>query len=251
LGAVSALGDGRFLAFLESAGSGSVKRRATTGPPDASWTGSNTFPTGLEPHRLGVDASLNPIAVCPQLTIARLTPTGDPDSGFGVLDAASGLYLATSDFGIGGSGTFEAFVSHQNRIYAVATVSPPTAAPSGLGVAAFDAQGAPVAGFGSAGTTALLYGSANSEGTTGDDLMVDQDTFLVALGSSTESGVGTFVLARYGLDGQLDSTFGNGGFATHAAESWGAALAVGHQPDGRLLMVGATGTKVVIARYWP
>jgi uncharacterized delta-60 repeat protein len=84
---------------------------------------------------------------------------------------------------------------------------------------------------------------------------VQPDGKVVVAGSSS-SNAGTFVtLVRYGRDGGLDTTFGNGGkLVTPVGASDDAALALAVQADGRIVVVGsteqaATGQDFLVLRY--
>lgn len=84
---------------------------------------------------------------------------------------------------------------------------------------------------------------------------VQPDGKVVVAGSSS-SNAGTFVtLVRYGRDGGLDTTFGNGGkLVTPVGASDDAALALAVQADGRIVVVGsteqaATGQDFLLLRY--
>ena len=84
---------------------------------------------------------------------------------------------------------------------------------------------------------------------------VQPDGKVVVAGASS-SNAGTFVtLVRYGRDGGLDSTFGNGGkVVTPVGADDDAALALAVQADGRIVVAGstaqaATGQDFLVLRY--
>jgi uncharacterized delta-60 repeat protein len=67
-----------------------------------------------------------------------------------------------------------------------------------------------------------------------------------------DGGYGVFALARYTNDGELDSTFGNGGLLV---EDMGhpstGVFGAQRQADGRVLLTGGSGFAAVVARYGP
>jgi uncharacterized delta-60 repeat protein len=106
-------------------------------------------------------------------------------------------------------------------------------------LARYDADGSADLTFGSAGRIVTDFG--------GDDaafaLAVQPDGKIVVAGVSTEAGTPDFALARYGSDGALDTTFGNGGkVVTDLGGNFGIdqAFALVVQPDGRLVAAGAS-----------
>jgi uncharacterized delta-60 repeat protein len=91
------------------------------------------------------------------------------------------------------------------------------------------------------------------------DLVIQPDGKIVVAGSAGTSSFfnGTlldFQLARYNPDGSLDTTFGSGGIVTTDIDEIDTLEAVALQPDGRIVVTGATssgsvGEKLVLVRY--
>ena len=71
----------------------------------------------------------------------------------------------------------------------------------------------------------------------------------------TLTGSDRFVLVRYGRDGQIDTGFGDNGFASAdfgSTGGWDFATAVAVQPDDHILVAGVAGSsRLVVARYRP
>jgi uncharacterized delta-60 repeat protein len=97
--------------------------------------------------------------------------------------------------------------------------------------------------FGSGGKVFTDFGLA--DGAYG--VVVQPDGKIVAVGYANTGGY-AFLLARYNPDGSLDPTFGAGGKVR--TEGTGLAHAVVLQPDGKIVVAGASGA-FVVARYHP
>jgi uncharacterized delta-60 repeat protein len=74
---------------------------------------------------------------------------------------------------------------------------------------------------------------------------------IVVVGFSTDNnGTGHFAVARYNLNGTLDTSFsGDGKQTTSFGEFGGAASGVAIQANGRIVVVGETGPGFALARY--
>lgn len=86
------------------------------------------------------------------------------------------------------------------------------------------------------------------------EVLVQPDGRLVLVGWFADSPVLRYALARLNTDGSLDSTFGAGGkVTTPLAGGTGAGTAAVLQPDGRIVVLGRTGSAsapvVALARY--
>jgi uncharacterized delta-60 repeat protein len=83
------------------------------------------------------------------------------------------------------------------------------------------------------------------------------DGKLVAAGTGSFGGLGTFVVARRRGDGLLDAAFGNGGVAIGILAGEGTARDVAVQPDGRIVVAGGitpngtTGRAMALMRFLP
>ena len=102
--------------------------------------------------------------------------------------------------------------------------------------------------FGRGGRTTTAFGDfANAYA-----LVRQPDGKLVVAGSqSRATGGDTFALARYNVDGSLDSTFGHRGRVTTSFGEYGAdARALVRQPDGRLVAAGDSKSGFTLVRYF-
>jgi uncharacterized delta-60 repeat protein len=81
-----------------------------------------------------------------------------------------------------------------------------------------------------------------------NDMMVQPDGKIVLAGY--RSTPNQLILARLGLDGRIDPSFGNGGLTRviQTAQSM-QAKAVGLAPDGSVVAAGFIGNQLLVARY--
>jgi uncharacterized delta-60 repeat protein len=77
-------------------------------------------------------------------------------------------------------------------------------------------------------------------------MAIQQDGKIVVVGSDTDRD---FVLARYLSDGSLDPGFGGGRVRTDFDGNGDSAQGVVEQPDGKLVVAGATDSQFAFARY--
>jgi uncharacterized delta-60 repeat protein len=113
-------------------------------------------------------------------------------------------------------------------------LAPPAAAPPGDLDTAFDSDGKVTTDFGA------------NEGAAA--VAIQPDGRIVVAGASA----GDFALARYNRDGSLDTTFDADGKVTTDSggpEGTEAAEAVAIQPDGRIVVAGASAGDFALARY--
>lgn len=104
-------------------------------------------------------------------------------------------------------------------------------------VVRLNSDGSPDSSFGSAGETTTDFGFGNDSATKA--IHQPDGKLLVTGAAETASGSFDFALARYTSDGNLDTSFGNGGklttdFANGVDEGIDSIL----QPDGKILVVG-------------
>jgi uncharacterized delta-60 repeat protein len=115
-----------------------------------------------------------------------------------------------------------------------------------LALARYSPDGAPDAGFGTAGTVSTdIVGSAG----TGHDVALHATGRIVVVGSAVAGGQTTVVLTRHLADGSLDPTFGSGGVAQTSVA--GDALGVAIAPDGGVVVAGCDGDQARVARFLP
>jgi uncharacterized delta-60 repeat protein len=162
--------------------------------------------------------------------LVRLSATGSLDASFGTggkvtqhgFSAAAPLRGVVID--VSGNITVAGALSSFAGTYAIARLT---------------SQGAPDTSFGGTGyvTTSVVHPVADSV-TVFQPIGV-QSNGKVIIGGGDATPTSNFVLARYGVNGQLDTTFGTGGIATLAVSS-GADIITSLRvlPDDRILAAG-------------
>lgn len=168
--------------------------------------------------------------------LARFSTFGSLDPAFG----ASGL--VTPDFRVA-----DVAVSPDGKIVAagsdVVIIGPDPEDPEGsigrevVAVGRFNADGSPDATFGEGGKVLTELHEVASRAAA---VLIQTDGKIVAVGTANNM----FAVARYGPDGSLDATFGNGGFVTTSlAGDNDRAFAGALQADGKIVAAGwATGS---------
>jgi uncharacterized delta-60 repeat protein len=114
-----------------------------------------------------------------------------------------------------------------------------------FGLARFNSNGGLDRSFGTGGkvTTDITPSGSPDEA---NARIQQADGKLVAAGVTGQD----FGLARYNLNGALDSSFGTGGtVTTDFAGGSDAAFALALQADGKLVAAGGTGSAFALARY--
>jgi uncharacterized delta-60 repeat protein len=165
--------------------------------------------------------------------LARYNPDGSLDTGFG----GSGTGIVTTPFGSNGSGYLNALAlqpdgkilaagnswNGSQTVFTLARYNPD----GSLDSTAF--------GVGGIVTTPIADGAGIQA------LVLQPDGKIIAAGSSWDGTNDEFALARYGLNGSLDQSFGSGGSVDTAIGSGSAsAYAVVLQPDGRIVVAGGS-----------
>jgi uncharacterized delta-60 repeat protein len=171
------------------------------------------------------------------LAVARFNSNGTPDSGF------SGDGVQTTDVGAGGAAAVA--LQADGKI---------VAAGSGNGwldfaVVRYTTGGELDAGFSGDGRqSADFRGDERAS-----DVAVQPDDKIVVVGGQGGFWANDrFAVARYTADGDLDEDFSDDGFVTTELGADGAPEGVALQPDGKIVVVGATeefGGEFAIARY--
>jgi uncharacterized delta-60 repeat protein len=175
----------------------------------------------------------------PAFAVARITADGSLDPSF-----ASG-----------GSRVFH-FASIEDRAYGLAIDSGGSIVVVGSTAQGRDVDFA-IARFASDGSFDPTFGTGGEVTTPigfGDDWIASAvlapDGKLVAVGSTYTGSHSEFLVARFGLDGSPDASFGTGGvviasFSSVDTYGYGVAL----QPDGKIVACGLTDHGMVVARY--
>ncbi|MFO1485837.1 MAG: Ig-like domain-containing protein [Verrucomicrobiaceae bacterium] len=101
--------------------------------------------------------------------------------------------------------------------------------------------------FGSGGIVTASIGTGNDVATS---MVVQPDGKIVVAGHTLNGGNYDFALARFNSDGTLDTTFnGTGRVLTDFNNSTDYGRGVALQSDGKIVVVGVSGSAVAVARY--
>ncbi len=175
--------------------------------------------------------------------VARVTNAGVVDTSFGGGDGVSSAALSIST-DIAKAVT----VAPGGRIVIGGTVSRPATATkyTDFGLAAFNDDGSIDNTFGTNGTTITRFGPEVGATSEINKLAINFDGKVVAAGRAftyTNSEGNDFALARYNVDGSLDTTFGGDGrVTTRVGGGFDSASAVQIQDDGKLVVGGTAGS---------
>jgi uncharacterized delta-60 repeat protein len=166
--------------------------------------------------------------------VARFNADGALDTGFG-----SGGRV-TLDFGQLTSNAQASAVALQadGKIVVGGSVTVLASGRHDFALARLTAAGALDGTFGAGGTQTIDFGF--------DDFLTGlaiqpADQKVVAAGHADQTGAASFAAARLGTDGNLDAAFGSGGKELVPVGTVGKANAVALQPDGKIVLAGATG----------
>lgn len=108
-------------------------------------------------------------------------------------------------------------------------------------LARYTVNGSLDSSFGTGGIVKTVIGG-NSQI---NDVILQSNGQIIAVGYSDNR----YALARYNVNGTLDTTFGSGGIVTNALGTTVLASAVALQDNGQIVVAGTSDTGVVIVRY--
>jgi uncharacterized delta-60 repeat protein len=174
---------------------------------------------------------------------ASLLATASAHAAPGDLDPTfSGDGLQTTDFGGGAYGSDVAVQANDGTINAGKIVVVGSAG-GNFALARYNADGSLDRSFGTDGEQTTDFGGASD---VARGVAVQADGRIVAVGGGGGAG---FAVARYNIDGSLDSSFGTDGKLTtdFGGAGYGADVAV--QADGKIVAVGGGGGGFAVARY--
>jgi uncharacterized delta-60 repeat protein len=182
------------------------------------------------------------------LAVLRLLPDGRVDTAFG----SEGRAFA--NFG-GADVAFALTIQPDGKIVAVGRTNlPPSTEAGDFAVARFNPDGGLDASFDGDGRVRTDFGVAEDA----LDVVLQSDGKIVVVGAPGIYG-SPWAVARYNVDGSLDSSFDGDGkvttdFGGGAQGAWGVAM----QPDGKIVVAGWKGEQggpvrrgIALARYLP
>ena len=171
-----------------------------------------------------------------QVTVARYETNGALDATFG------NGGIVTTPIQSQSSATGVA-VQSDGKIVVAGSTSDGTN--SAFAVVRYESDGSLDGGFGTGGIVVTTIGTTAQ----GEAMALQSDDKIVVVGTTGPSGASDFALARYAIDGSLDSTFGSGGIVTTSIGSNDAAHAVALQADGNIVAAGTDSAHMAVARY--
>ena len=175
-------------------------------------------------------------------TVARYNTDGSLDTTFGIngqiaaLAGASAVAVQSNNGQIVAAGSITSSVSLSGNV-------------AGFGLTQVFPNGFPTFLFGTHGGAITTFPNFGSAAAT--SMAIQPNTFIVAAGSAIAGPQNSvFALARYVPTGQLDTTFGSGGRVTTSFGNTTSSIsAIVLQSDGKIVVVGTAGGKLVAARY--
>ena len=173
----------------------------------------------------------------PAVVLARYTPQGGLDPGFG----SGGTVLAPVGAAPGSAALAVQGVDGEERLVVAGEVG---AGGSGdVGLARFRPDGSPDAGFGSGGTVTASIGSGRDQVV---GLAVLQTGELLAATQSRHDGLNRMGLARFTAQGVADGSFGSGGTVLGPQ---GRAAGLALEAGGRAFVAGSRYGDLLLARF--
>ena len=177
--------------------------------------------------------------------LTRHDDAGHLDPSFGVGG------IVTTDLGGTDDKAFDAALDPNGGIVAVGRTDARGVQKTDFGVVDYLPDGSPNPNFGNHGiVTTEFFG----KGAQANAVAIQGDKILVAGFAHQANGIDSdFALARYNLDGSLDTNFGDNGIvATDLGTENDDATSLAIQPDGKIVLAGVAGVagdNVALARY--
>jgi len=241
--------DGKIVAAGESSLDFGLARYNPDGSLDSSFDGDGKVTTDIGPFDVAfavavqVDGKIvaaggtSPSGYCCQFALARYNADGSLDTTF---DADGKVTTAFT----GDTRAFAMAIQPDGKIVAAGGTSTPFS--SGFALARYNSDGSLDTSFDGDGKVTTAFGGFADVAL---GLVIQPDGRLVAAGKGGASN--DFVLARYDVDGSLDSSFGTGGRVTTDFGGFDGANGLALQTDGKIVAAGQGGffTRFALARY--
>jgi uncharacterized delta-60 repeat protein len=211
----------------------------TGGKVVSSFSGGALYATNMavQPdEKVVLSGAWTPSGGSAEFAVARYNANGTPDTTFGPNHNGLAVTRVNSVFNVGA-----VLLQPDGKIIAAGTSSP--SSNQDFTLVRYNADGTIDATFGTGGIVTTDFQSGSTDRLVGASLetLVNPDgtssTRIVAVGSSS-STVQLFALARYNLDGSLDTTFGTGGKVISNFGVSGGYGPVVIQPNGMIVAGG-------------
>lgn len=195
-----------------------------------------------------------PVGTDFDFALVRYNPDGTLDTSFGNGGKVTTDFLRRYD------AISKLVIQRDGKIVAAGTASEDNGLPH-FGLARYNPDGSLDTGFGEEGKVmTYFFGGANRSADQALALALQRDGRLVVSGAASdlqrEDGPSEYdlALARYNIDGSLDTSFGVGGKVTTDFNNSEHGRALDFQPDGKIIVSGSshvdsTGYNFLLARY--
>jgi len=173
------------------------------------------------------------------LSLARLNSNGSLDTtAFGTNGKGTVSTLIPPDFQTSSSALA---LQADGRIVVAGTTN------QNLTLVRYNTNGTLDTSFGGTGIVHIDFGNVEQA----DDLVIQADGKIIVVGNTSSLGfLSDFLLVRYNSNGSLDTTFGaNGKTVTDFGNSADTALGIAQQPNGKVIVSGASGENAILVRY--
>lgn len=171
-----------------------------------------------------------------QPSVRAVVGDGDLDPNFGV----GGKTII--DFNGLDDRAFGIAVRPNGKIVTVGGINTGTSNYLDFGVAQINSDGSLDMNFGLGGKVTTDFGGADEA----FGVVLQRDGKVIVVGYTSSLPNYGFALARYNIDGSLDTTFGTGGKVTGPT---GIGIDVALQTDGKIIAVGFSYSNIVVTRY--
>jgi uncharacterized delta-60 repeat protein len=178
--------------------------------------------------------------------VARYNPDGTPDPSFGgggITVVGPGPVESAKSLAIQPDGKI---IVAGNKMSSAGIMR----APSQFVVSRLNPTGTLDPSFGSSGKTTTSFDQVDFL----NRVLLQSDGKIIAVGETGASDMGetdgkSVALARYNPDGSLDAGFGTRGKVVTSTSDGAVGYAAALQPDGKLVVAGADGSHLFLARY--
>ncbi len=178
-----------------------------------------------------------------EIAVARVNADGSPDSTFG---GDGKVVTATGNI----DNTINAVALQEDGKIIVAGFRGTSTGNNNFTLARYNTNGSLDSIFGTDGILVINFGTGNNQA---NALAVQPDGKIIVAGNTLIAGGDNFAIARLTTEGDLDTSFGNGGKVTTLIGSNDGIRTIALQPDGKLVVSGTTfhgtGFNVAVARY--
>jgi uncharacterized delta-60 repeat protein len=229
-----------------------IARFDSNGAPDPSFVGNgwnilDYFPNNR--YNYGMAAAVQPDN---KIVISGNMMDNDGKAVLSLARVNADGSLDKSGFGTNGTGTVSTLIPPDFQTASGAIILQPDGK---IIVGGTTAQNLTLVRYNSNGTLDTSFGGTGIVNTDLgadedlDDLVLQTDGKIIVEGKIASLDTADFLLARYNSDGSLDATFGANGKVVTDFGGNDTAGGIAAQPDGKVIVIGASGNNAILARY--